>query len=1151
MAKPNQNFRVKKGLEVGVGATFLFADDNGVGINSAAPRDEYNLDVRGDGFFETLDVINPDGNDITNPALDVVGYSTFTGTVFIDGDAEITGDIKLTSADLVNLNVSGIATINQLGFTTGIGSTLTVDYLRVNEDIDFRGTGIATIGGDPVFNTLTVLGFSTFAGQGGVSTFYDLVNIDDSLVVGAGASIVGVLTVTGDVKVSGETDTKDLVYDAGIGRTLTLDYLRINEDIDVKGTGIATIGGDPVFNTLEVNGISQLGNPDPTTGFTTVRGDLYVAGDLFIQDDIFYDEIVGRNLDISGIGTIRNLNVTGVGTFVNSEVTGISTVAYSTSKQAFIGFLTAKTIDAEEIFLDVLNVDQIGVNTITWNIGIGTSSSLEYATIGVSTITLADIEQIDAENISAGIITSQNLDVVGLSTFKGDLLVEGSIGIGNTLFVKNDVLIGGGITFQGDVTVEIDVEVEGDLNILGISTFAEVDIKKGTADKLYIEELDFNVGIGTTLTLEDLFVTNSIDVNGTGVATIGGDPVFNTLTVLGISTFGGEGGVSTFYDDVNITQTLFLGDLDSEGNIAAGGTITTNDLKFNTGLGTFLDVEDIEADTLRAGFATITTLRVADKVTGVTTFDSGVIIDGTLFDSRVSVGNAFLQGDNPIGGTPSQLSVDTATIKNVINVTGVGQTSVFQGDVEIVGDLYVDDITYDDIKGNTLSIGQSGYINDLYATDLTVSDQTILEDLYVSGIASLRGAGIATIFGDAEFSSLIVNPGFSSFVGPATFSSGLTVSGIATFNDRVELTDLNSDGFLNITDLRVAGFSTFVGVGTFLDTLYAKEYVGVASLITFYPAPLVGFGTEPPTTRPNGEPVQFGDVWFDETGLRQYIYYPNDPENTGTTAPFWIDANPVVALPDIGLQADRNDDDANLPGAVPGTGQIGLGTDNPLLVLEGTPENIVTSIDENKIRFSLPETVRITNLVIDGESSIGESTVADFVSTGIGSFNNLKVTGEFDGVGIATFKSRVYFGENADIVSLSEASFGGDLLVEGTTTMEHIDASSLKVTGIGTFRDIDSLSDRRLKDNIQPIENALERVSRLRGVTYEWINSRTPSMGIVAQEVEKEFPTLIHGTFPKSVNYNGLIGALIESVKELKSQNEELVKRIEKLEGDK
>ena len=55
-------------------------------------------------------------------------------------------------------------------------------------------------------------------------------------------------------------------------------------------------------------------------------------------------------------------------------------------------------------------------------------------------------------------------------------------------------------------------------------------------------------------------------------------------------------------------------------------------------------------------------------------------------------------------------------------------------------------------------------------------------------------------------------------------------------------------------------------------------------------------------------------------------------------------------------------------------------------------------------------------------------------------------------------------------------------------------------------------------------------------------------MGVIAQEVEQVFPELISGSFPKSVNYNGLIGLLIESVKELKSENEELRKRLDKLE---
>ena len=47
----NQNFKVKKGLEVGLGATNLYADDTGVGINSSAPR--YNLDVNGVANIET------------------------------------------------------------------------------------------------------------------------------------------------------------------------------------------------------------------------------------------------------------------------------------------------------------------------------------------------------------------------------------------------------------------------------------------------------------------------------------------------------------------------------------------------------------------------------------------------------------------------------------------------------------------------------------------------------------------------------------------------------------------------------------------------------------------------------------------------------------------------------------------------------------------------------------------------------------------------------------------------------------------------------------------------------------------------------------------------------------------------------------------
>ena len=54
-------------------------------------------------------------------------------------------------------------------------------------------------------------------------------------------------------------------------------------------------------------------------------------------------------------------------------------------------------------------------------------------------------------------------------------------------------------------------------------------------------------------------------------------------------------------------------------------------------------------------------------------------------------------------------------------------------------------------------------------------------------------------------------------------------------------------------------------------------------------------------------------------------------------------------------------------------------------------------------------------------------------------------------------------------------------------------------------------------------------------------------MGLIAQDVQKVFPNAVNGEDPISVNYNGIIGALVEAVKELKDQNEQLRKDIDKL----
>lgn len=85
-----------------------------------------------------------------------------------------------------------------------------------------------------------------------------------------------------------------------------------------------------------------------------------------------------------------------------------------------------------------------------------------------------------------------------------------------------------------------------------------------------------------------------------------------------------------------------------------------------------------------------------------------------------------------------------------------------------------------------------------------------------------------------------------------------------------------------------------------------------------------------------------------------------------------------------------------------------------------------------------------------------------------------------------------------------------------------------------------SLSDIEFKTNIEPINNALEIVRQLEGVTFDWKSDGSKSSGVIAQEVEKILPFAVNTNFDietgldtKTVNYNTLIAYLIEAIKEL------------------
>lgn len=97
-------------------------------------------------------------------------------------------------------------------------------------------------------------------------------------------------------------------------------------------------------------------------------------------------------------------------------------------------------------------------------------------------------------------------------------------------------------------------------------------------------------------------------------------------------------------------------------------------------------------------------------------------------------------------------------------------------------------------------------------------------------------------------------------------------------------------------------------------------------------------------------------------------------------------------------------------------------------------------------------------------------------------------------------------------------------------------------------------SDIRLKENIAPIPEALDKVTRLRGVTYDRIDQgMARQTGVIAQEVQDVLPEAVlqadddQGTL--SVAYGNMVGLLIEAIKELKSEVDALKAEVALLRG--
>ena len=516
-------------------ATFTDAlfDDITTGILSVTEQAYFENIYQSPTGIATLNVVGITSAliDQTTIGVATVGFGSFkglfaenaniSGVITAKGEITVEGEVSITGiATIDQLNVTGIATIarEEVGVSSiGIATIQEADI----EDLDvetFRVGTYATIGRTGAANTevgiMSVTGISTFVGL--VTTKGDLF-VDGSLFVTGIQSIpqldadqarIGILTVSDFINVNGnfiQTATgfstlSNFSFPTGVGSTLSVGFATFG---DVSVSGVVSIAQDLlVERNLQVLGISSLGSLSTVTGFTTVLSDLYVGGNIYVKQDIFKDELFGRQLFVTGVGTIITLNAT----------TGVVT-----------------TIRGTDLTYDNGNFDIIETVDITSDNVYAGLTSTTFLTSKFSSIGIATATSLEAVNVTVSGLTSTSNLVVGVDaritdlTVTNDVVIENDLSVENEVSILNDVeigLVGSGTSLTVNDNIYTDKlelrHLEAETINVGIQTFTErLDVNDTTS--IYSVRADTNSTFGTIVETIDANVYNAFEMTITSV----------------------------------------------------------------------------------------------------------------------------------------------------------------------------------------------------------------------------------------------------------------------------------------------------------------------------------------------------------------------------------------------------------------------------------------------------------------------------------------------------------------------------------------------------------------------------------------------------------------------------------------------------------
>ena len=275
-----------------------------------------------------------------------------------------------------------------------------------------------------------------------------------------------------------------------------------------------------------------------------------------------------------------------------------------------------------------------------------------------------------------------------------------------------------------------------------------------------------------------------------------------------------------------------------------------------------------------------------------------------------------------------------------------------------------------------------------------------------------------------------------------------------------------------------------------------------------------------------------GDLWYSSDHGRLFVYYIDEDSNQ------WVDASPF-----------------NLPiNSTPTRSETSFTATAGQTTFTVSYEVGYVEVYLNGIRLSSDEYTATngSTVVLDDAATAGDVVDIVEIATNRGQTGARGPAGAttLAGIGTTSVSTTHYpvfisgLGNTTPLISTTSNYFGF-IPESGTLTV-----NQFVVAGVATATDFNSSSDINLKKDVKVIDDPVAKVMQLNGVSFNWTDTGQSSAGVIAQDVEKVMPEIIRDnpTGYKSLNYNGLIGLLIEAVKEQNETIKSLEQKINTLE---